>query len=70
MDEKKLKKEKITWEKVFKDFKDRWPSLRKSATYWCPHSYATIMIYLTGGERCLYNYDTHCLDLMEKDDSR
>ena len=59
---------KITWKKVFEDFKERWPSLRRKVIHWQPYNYATIIIYFAEGERSLYNYDTKCLIPVEKEE--
>lgn len=51
--------EKITWNKIFKDFKRRHPNLSKNVSYWRPFDYATIIIYLKDGMIITYNYDEH-----------
>jgi hypothetical protein len=54
---KTVKPKKITWEIIYKDFRRRHPTLKKEVTYWRPHDYATIMLYLKDGTKMLYNYD-------------
>lgn len=49
--------EKITWDKIFDDFKLRHPNLSKTVLHWHPHSYATILVYLSDGMKLTYNYD-------------
>ena len=49
---------KITWEVIYKDFRRRHPHLKKDVTYWRPHGYATIMLYLKDGRKMLYDYDS------------
>ena len=48
---------KITWEKVYEDFKQRHPTLKKQTTYFKPYGYAEIEVWLNSGSRLVYNYD-------------
>lgn len=50
---------KVTWNAIYKDFKDRHPNLWKEVTYWRPLAFATIEIWLTDGSKMKYNYDEH-----------
>lgn len=50
-------KKKLPWKTILIDFKERHPRLAKKITYWCPHDYATILIYLNDGMKIVYNYD-------------
>lgn len=50
---------KIPWQKVFDDFKRRHPRLSKQVTYWCPHDYLTVLIYLNDGMKLTYSYLDH-----------
>ena len=50
--------EKLTWKKIYADFKSRHPNLRKKVMYWCPHGYEMIQIYLDDGSKGTYNYYT------------
>ena len=48
---------KITFRMVLDDFKKRHPHLCKRIIYWCPHDYATILIYIDDGMKLIYNWD-------------
>lgn len=48
---------KITWEVIYKDFRQRHPNMKKLVTYWRPYSYATIKLYFNDGMLAIYNYD-------------
>ena len=51
--------EKIPWKMILSDFKSRHPTLAKRVVYWCPHSFLTILIYIDGGEKMIYEYSKH-----------
>ena len=48
---------KFTWDKVYKDFRLRFPNLSKEAVHWHPYNYATIKIYFKDGRAASYNVD-------------
>ena len=48
---------KITWHTIHKEFKKNFPKLYKRVTYWHPHDYATIELYLDDGMKAIYNFD-------------
>lgn len=50
---------KISWKMILTDFKNRHPKLSKQITYWCPHDYLTILIYLKDGMKLTYDYYKH-----------
>jgi hypothetical protein len=52
------RREKITWDKIFKDFKDRYPKRGIEVLGFRPHDYATILLFFPNGVRQTYNYDT------------
>lgn len=52
-------KEKITWDKIYKDFKLKHPRLSKDVVKWNPHDYLTIIVYIQGGMKLTYNYFEH-----------
>lgn len=52
-----MRTEKITWKKIYDDFKKRHPTLSKMVIDYRPYNYATILIFLTDGTRMTYNYD-------------
>ena len=49
---------KVTWRKVYADFKKRHPNLSKKSACFCPYDYAEILVYLKDGTKLSYNYDT------------
>ena len=49
---------KITWQKIYEDFKAQYPKMCKKVVHWQPHDYATIILYFNDGKKKLYNYDT------------
>ena len=55
-------KEKITWDKIFQDFKDKHKKFAKKVIHWQPYSYATIQIWLPDSKKILYNFDTKKID--------
>ena len=48
---------KITWNKIYEDFKRRYPDFSKEAYFYEPYDYAEIKIWIKGGLRFVYNYD-------------
>lgn len=52
-----MREEKVTWEKIYKDFRNRHPRLKKEVANWQPREYATITITLKSGMILVYNYD-------------
>lgn len=50
---------KLSWKKILTDFKQRHPHLSKEISHWCPHDYATILIYLKDGMKLTYDYEEH-----------
>lgn len=63
----KTVRNKITWNMVLKDFKAMHPSLSKEVSYWRPHNYSTIVIYLKKGNKITYNYDTKEITFLKDD---
>ena len=49
---------KVTWNKIFTDFKKRHPNLSRMALDYRSYDYATIMVYLRDGLKLTYNYDS------------
>jgi hypothetical protein len=49
--------EKITWAKVYEDFKLKFPNLKKEVLHWHPYTYATVKLYFKDGRKATYNYD-------------
>lgn len=61
------RKKKLTWEAVYKDFRDRHPKLGKTALGFEPYGYATILIMFPDRVRMTYNYDTKKLTIVKKE---
>ena len=47
---------KITWDVIHKDFRMRFPHLKKEVVHWHPHDYVTIMLYFSDGRKATYDY--------------
>lgn len=58
---------KITWEKIYKDFKLRFPHLSKEVIHWHPYEFATIKLWMKDGSRMTYNYDQRKAIFVRKD---
>ena len=50
---------KITFKKIYKDFKDRHPNLKKTIAYWRPYDYLRIIMIANDGVRMIYDYSDH-----------
>lgn len=50
---------KITWDVIYKDFKQRHPILSKQVLRWWPVDYLTIQIKLKDGSELVYYYWDH-----------
>lgn len=57
---------KITWNNIYKDLKKHFPNTYKRTTYWHPHDYATIEIYLEDGSKALYNFDSKKVTFLDE----
>lgn len=53
-----MKKEKITWDVIYQDFKERHPRFKKTVLRYEPYDYATILLIFPDRVRMTYNYDT------------
>ena len=53
-----MKKKKLTWDNIYKDFRRTYPFIAKEVSGFEPHSFATILLFFAGKKRMLYNYDT------------
>lgn len=58
--------EKLTWDKVYKEFKARFPNLRKEVVYWHPRDYMTIKVYLEDGRTLSYNHSTNTICILDE----
>lgn len=61
-----MKKRKLTWENIYKDFRTTYPSIAKEVLGFEPHSFATILLFFRENKRMLYNYDTKELIALSK----
>lgn len=52
-----MAKNKITWDDVYKDFKNRHPRLSKKVLGYFPYGYSTILLVFSDNVRMLYNHD-------------
>jgi hypothetical protein len=57
---------KLPWKQIYTDFRKRHPNLKKHVTHWCPHDYATILLWMDDGSMFTYNYDTHMVRRIDK----
>lgn len=48
---------KLTWKRIYEDFKRRYPDFSKEAIYYEPYNYAEIKVWIKGGKKFIYNYD-------------
>lgn len=49
---------KITWDKIFRDFKEHYPKRSVDVLGFRPYNYATILLFFPNGVRQTYDYDT------------
>lgn len=50
---------------IREDLKRTNPKIHKEVTYWRPHDYATILLYLKDGGKATYSYDTKQVSYLE-----
>ena len=60
---------KITWLKIYNDFRKRHPNMRKEVIHWCPKDYLTIELWLKDGSRLNYYYWDHKATFIVKGES-
>lgn len=53
-----MRREKITWDKIYKDFRTRHPNFAKKVLGFQPYDYGKIMLYFSEGEKMVYDFDT------------
>jgi len=46
---------KNIWSEMYKSFQSLYPSLKKKAVGYCPHSRISILVYFPDGLRMVYN---------------
>lgn len=56
--------DKLPWKHIYSDFRQRHPNLKKHVLHWCPHDYATIVLWMDDGVMFTYNYDMHQLKFL------
>ena len=57
---------KLTWNKIYEEFKDGYSSIYGDPSYWRPYNFATILIYLKDGQKITYNHDTKKVTTLEE----
>lgn len=57
---------KLLWDDVYKDFRSRYPNLRKSVIHWHPCDYATIELYFEDGTKGRYDYLSRSMRLLRE----
>lgn len=48
-------KRKVTWKDIFNNFKSVYPRLSKEAQDYRPYNYMSIVVYLAGGTKVVYD---------------
>lgn len=62
---------KSSWDKIYEEFKQTYPSLSKKAVGYAPWGYSTIKVYLDDGMRLSYNsIDERAVVLKDSDKSK
>lgn len=57
---------KITWADIYKEFRSKYPTLRKRVIGWQPYGYLTIILTCDDGVKLVYDYlKKQCLFLEE-----
>ena len=57
---------KITWDKIYKEFRKTHPTIAKEVLGFQPYDYATILVYLKDSKKLTFNYGTKKVDFMPK----
>lgn len=60
------KSTKVTWDKVYKDFREKHPKLKDECSGFKPYGYAEILIYGLKDNHYVYNYDTKKVTAIKK----
>ena len=50
-------RKKLTWTKIYEQFKVSQSCYAGMVSYWRPYDFATIIVYLKDGRKITYNYD-------------
>lgn len=56
---------KVTWKKIYEDFKMRHPRLHKSVVHWQPYTVAVIRLRFEDGKQGMYDYDTKIVKFLK-----
>lgn len=48
--------EKITWDKIYRDFRKKCSGLAQRTIYWMPRGYLEITLFLDDGSKMRYNF--------------
>lgn len=51
-----MRREEITFNDVYHNFKRRLPNLSKHVEYWRPDGYLSVRVFLTDGAQLVYKY--------------
>ena len=51
-----MRREKVTFTDIYKDFKARLPNLSKRVLYWRPNGYLSIQVFFQDGSQMIYDY--------------
>ncbi len=49
---------KLSWDKIYKDFRKTHPNYKNKVFWWCPHDFLKILIYLEDGRKITFDYQT------------
>ena len=62
--DKAVKVKKVTWEIIYKEFRSRYPRLKKLVLGYTPYDVATILLIFPDHLRMIYDYDTKRLSIL------
>lgn len=57
---------KLTWNKIFNRFKEKYPDLVRRGIDYRPYGYATVEIWIPTIGRIVYDYDTNEIEWIER----
>lgn len=58
---------KVTWDDIYFEFKERYPRFRNAIVYWRPYQPSTIKIYTRNFKMYIYNYDEKIVEVLDGD---
>ena len=56
---------KLTWDKIYKDFKTQYVSMGKNIVWWHPHDFAAIKLYFKDGSIGIYKFVNKSFERLE-----